>query len=536
MENNEKKILRSKKIFTGTSEKLLDGFVVLEGKRIKAVELQSALQNYKLDEYSFHDYGDCTIMPAFHDAHVHLVIGALVESGGFLRDATSEEDAVSKLCALYANKKDAKWIVGGAWDHFKWPGHKLPTKKSLDAFFPDKPVFLMNKECHGAWVNSKTLEYFGITKDTPDPHFGEIFRDENGEPTGYLLEMASVDVLKKILAEMPKDVLGGYVSEFTKRAYSLGITSVSEMQYCGVISYDVFDMMNTANNLNTRVHFTVPITRTTEEILSLREKYSGERLRFSGVKDFVDGTPLGYTGLMIEPYSDMPNSKGHIAIDIDFLRERVIELDNQGIRIRLHACGDMAVRVCLDCFEAARKKNGNKGTRHTIEHIEVCNPVDVPRFAELDVIASVQADHMPKYDFENHPFHRILGKERMEHIWPFGSLLKSGAMLGFGTDYPVAELTPFRGLYRAVTRMTDEQKPEGGYTPSEKITLFDALRANTYGAAFVNERENDMGTLAPGKYADIAILSNDIFAVEPVEIKNTEVIATIMDGDFVFER
>lgn len=527
-------VMKSTNIYTGLSGVPLDGYVIMEDNHIKNVVPVNSSQVTKDDEII--DYGDCTIMPAFHDAHLHLIVGAICEKGGFLRSANTEEEAAKLLYDLNKDKPREKWLLGGAWDHFKWPDEKLPGKKTLDKYFPDQMVFLLNKECHGAWVNSKTLEYFNITADTPNPEFGEIFKDENGEPTGYLHEFVYTDLLKKILAEMSDDDMAGYVKAFSQKAHSLGITSVSDMQIDEICPYQVYRKMNEKGELNVRVHYAAPFTYDTKKLLEMQAEDQYERLRFSGTKDFVDGTPMGYTGLMIDSYSDREDFFGESAIDLNFLREKIIELDANNIRVRLHACGDGAVRVALDCFEEAQKVNGYKGNRHTIEHIEACSPDDIPRFAELNVIPSVQPDHLPKYEFPKHPFHKMLGEERMRFSWPFNSLQNMGATLALGTDYSVSELTPFRGIFRAVTRLTDDNGPIGGFSPKEKLSLQDTLSAYTFGSAYANERENDLGTLTPGKLADVIVLDRNIFETPNDKLKDINVVATYFDGNLVFEK
>ena len=525
-------VIKSKRIYTGLSGVPFDGYVIIEDGYISdVVPIESSQIGIKDNVI---DYGDCTVMPSFHDAHLHLIVGAISEKGGFLRSANSEEEAAKMLYDLNKDKPKEKWLMGGAWDHFKWPGQKLPGRKSLDKYFPDQMVFLLNKECHGAWVNTKTLEYFNITSETPDPEFGKIFKDEKGEPTGYLHEFVYTDLLKKILADMTDEEMAGYVKAFSKKAHSLGITSVSDMQIDEICPYQIYRNLNAKDQLDIRIHYSAPFTYETKRLLEMQTEDNYARLRFSGTKDFVDGTPMGHTGLMIEPYNDRPDFYGESAIDLGYLKSKIIELDANDIRVRLHACGDDAVRVALDCFEEARKINGYRGNRHSIEHIEACSPDDIGRFAKLNVIPSVQPDHMPKYEFANHPFHKILGEERMRFSWPFNSLLSTGSTLAFGTDYPVSELTPFRGIFRAVTRLTDDNDPAGGFSPPEKMSLQDSLRAYTYGAAYVNEREDDLGTLAPGKRADITVLDRDILNTPVEKIKETNIAATYMDGEEVF--
>lgn len=526
------KIYRSRCVFTSDSDTPIDGFIVVEGNKIIAVEEISNLDNYSTHEMN--DYGDCTIIPSFHDSHTHVIIGALMEEGGFLRYAKSEEEAAKTIFEKHKNSEE-KWILGGAWDHFQWPTKELPKKETLDKYF-SKPVFLVNRECHGAWANSAALRELGINSETPDPPYGKIHKDEKGEPTGYLHETAYASVMGDVMSSVSSELLQGYAKKFFKKAHTYGVTAVSDMQIAGISLYDIYDAMEQKDELTCRVHYCPPLDFPIEKMVELKERHNSEWLRFSGAKDFVDGTPMGYTGLMVDEYSDTPGFFGSPLIDIDEMKHKVLELDKVGIRSRLHACGDMAVRASLDAFENAIRTNNSRDVRHTVEHIEVCTPEDIPRFGELGVIAAVQPEHLPKYDFYNHAFHNILGLERIRYSWPFKSIYEKGGLLGFGTDYPVSELDPFRGLFRAVTRLTDELEPEGGFIPEEKLSLADSIKAYTYGSAYINYREDDLGILAPGKLADIAILDRNIFEIDPKELKEVSVVATIMDGQCVYEK
>jgi len=559
------KILLSNSIFTGLSDRPISGAVAISGTSILCVgpkEIATLFPGAEILEY-----GDRTIMPSFHDAHVHLIVGAMSAKGGFLRDDNTEEAAAKHLFEMNKNGKASEWLLGGGWNQYRWPGANLPVKESLDKYFPARRVFLLNNECHGAWVNSRTLEYLGIDKDTPDPEFGEIFRDKEGSPSGYLHENAGYDALIRILDDIPEKQLGEYVKAFEKLAFSNGITAVSDMQVAGIMPYGLYEEMDRKNDLGIRVHYYAPFKWDTKKLLGLKNKHKSKFLQFGGTKEFVDGTPMGYTGLLCEPYCDRPGFCGSPAIDLKYLREKSCELEAAGIDIRLHCCGDGAVKESLDVFEKAKSFNEkaksfnekaksfnekaqnlnkkaqtpskppgqNLQRRHAIEHLENTRPVELHRFGELGVIASVQPEHLPRHDFYNHPFHTILGEDRMRWSWPFNSLQNAGARLAFGSDFSVVEINPMRGIFRAVTRLSDEFEPEGGFAPMEKLSLSDSLRAYTYGSAYLNKRENDLGTLESGKCADIVVLDCDIFDISPEDLINVKITATFLDGDVVYE-
>lgn len=524
------------RVLTTDCSRTQKGYVVVKGNRIiknSAGEPEACFIN---ENTKIYDFENKMIVPGFHDSHTHILQGTLLEEGAFLRDANSEEKAAAMLYREISSKNyDLFWILGGAWDHFKWEGRNMPQKQSLDKYFPDRPVFLLNKECHGAWVNSMALDYFNITKDTPDPPNGKIFRDEEGNPSGYLHEDAALNVISLIYDISDFEHLE-LVKKFSKRTASNGITSVSDMQIYNIMKYHGYKELENRGELSVRVHFCPSITENIEKLKYLKKVFDSPKLQFSGAKGFVDGTPMGYTGLMIEEYADVPGFCGEPTMEPQKLKQIVSRLDKEGIRCRLHACGDGAVRLALDCYEEAMNNNGTSGLRHTIEHIECMKPEDALRFKKAGVIAAVQPDHMPKYDFKNHPFQAILGPDRLNEAWPFHTIEENGGILSFGTDYPVAPLNPLRGIFRAVTRCTDDPVPEMGFSETEKISLQNALKAYTYGSAYCNFREKELGTLEEGKLADIAVLSRDLFECDPMEIKSTEVIFTILDGQVIYEK
>ncbi|MDR2157233.1 MAG: amidohydrolase [Clostridiales Family XIII bacterium] len=534
------KILRSKNIYTACSPELTDGYVVVRGRRIEAVvpaEDRDSHPAFKSRADAL-DCGEAFIMPAFNDYHVHMALAAMMEYFGTIRATACEEEAAKILFEKNKDKDPAKWILGGAWDHFVWPGQKLPSKDTLDRYFPNTPVFSLNKECHGAWLNSAALKRFGIAKDTPDPPHGSYFRDADGEPTGYVHELAVAPMLSEIFSEVTDDEIGDYIKAFAETANRLGIASVADLPLHKILREGGYRAFCAKYPPSLRIHFSVAMFDDDKRISALSEEFDGEIIRFNGVKDFLDGTPMGYTGYLTQPYADRPGFVSEPIIPREALFERVRALDEKGVRIRLHCCGDGAVRLALDAFEHAGKRNGLRDLRHAIEHIEVISPEDVGRFAKLGVIASVQPEHNPRTHFATHPFHHLIGAERMRYAWAFRSIAETGAHLAFGTDYPVVEFTPFKGLFRAVNRLTNELEPIGGFNPAERLSMHESLRNYTFGSAFAAGRESELGTLEAGKLADIAILERNPFEVasDRDALFGMEALATMMNGEFVFER
>lgn len=533
-----KKAFRCRSIYTAASPELIDGYVICEADRILFVGSQADAKEYIDESTEILDFENNFLMPGFNDFHVHLLTGALMEKDGVLRYADSEEEAAEILWEKNRDDSGARWIMGGAWDNFRWHEGKLPTKHSLDKYFKKTPVFLLNKECHGAWANSEALRRFNITKDTPDPANGSFFRFADGEPTGYIHEAAVIPMLKGILSEMSNEDMAGYAKAFAKMANKYGVTSVGDLPLYGIRADEAYKLLEDKDELNVRINFAVDFKEDLQEILRTEKAYDSPMLKFIGVKDFLDGTPMGHTGYMLEPYTDMPGFKGHPMIEPKHLKERVALMAKNDIKVRLHACGDAAVRLGLDAYEYAETLYGRKELGHCIEHIEASSPDDIRRFGRLDVIASVQPDHLPKYDFYKHPFHTMIGEERMKYSWPFKSIKEVGGRLAFGTDFPVTELNPLRGIFRAVTRLTDDYEPEGGFSPGEKLSVHDSLRAYTYGSALAEGREKELGTLEAGKLADMVVLENNVFecAYDKDAMFNMDVLMTVVGGKTVYSK
>lgn len=531
-----KKAYRCKHIYTAVTDVLVDGYVVTEGNRIIFVGNENDSREYIDGDIEIIDVSDNFIMPGFNDFHVHLVSAGLLEEDGILRYTTSEEEAAKYLWDLHKDSKDKRFIMGGAWDPLLWPGQKLPTKKSLDKYFSDIPVYLLNKECHGAWVNSAALEMFGITKDTPDPANGAYGRFENGEPDGYLHEMAAINMQEKIFEFLSDEELAEYAKTFIKTANKYGITSLGDVAGGSPMREAAYKIIEDRGELTARIHFYPMFDTGLEKILEKQQQYNSPKLRCNGVKTFIDGTPQGYSGYMLEDYSDRPGERSCAMIEPEEFIRQVCEFHKAGIQTRVHACGDAGARLCLDAVEAAYRKYGRTDIRHCIEHLESMSPDDIPRFGQLDVIASVQPEHMPKYDFAQHPFHKILGKERMKYSWPFGTIEKTGGVLAFGTDCPVVDISPFRGIFRAVTRLTNELEPKGGWNPDERVSIHEALRAYTLGGAYASGRDHELGTIGVGKLADMAIVEKNLFecATDRQAMFDMKVVMTVMDGEIVY--
>lgn len=528
-------ILQGNQIFTG--ERFLSGSIMIKDGKIMDILPNREVEPYIGTDTKVFSFEDETILPGFHDFHIHLTLGCLFDDYVNLSKARSARETAEMVKAFADKRPDDPWILGFSWYHVFWDEKVMPDKSILDELIPDRPVFLLNAECHGAWLNSKALEIANINEHTPDPPFGTIVKDENGQPTGILLETAMKLAVEAF--DIPTPKAKTLMKRFIDKANRLGITSVSDM--LPLPGFELGDLslyksFEEEGELTVRTFFLSPLNGDLETARELRDTYRSDTLKFSGLKQFLDGVPTTYTAYMVEPYSDRPSTKGEPFLPVERLRDWVVQADKEKFRIRLHACGDGAVRLGLDLYEAARKENGLRDSRHTIEHIEVIHPNDIPRFHQLDVIASMQPEHLAISDeFSDNSYLDRLGKERERYTWPIKTLADSGAKLAFGSDFPVVEINPWLEVYRAVTRKFNDGLPETGWNPNEKISLQDTIRYYTLGPAYGNFMEDRLGTLEAGKLADIIVVDRNIFAAEPEALLETKTKLTIMDGKVVYE-
>jgi predicted amidohydrolase YtcJ len=531
-------VIISNSVFTGKQDRPVPRAISIAGNRIMAIASHQAIEPCIGKDTKVYRFNNELVMPGLHDHHVHVFCGSLSQESVWLRDAKSEAAAAERVRRFADKRPDDPWIYGFSWYHAFWENKELPHRSSLDRLLPGRPVFLFNAELHGAWVNSKALELSGITRDKPDPPFGEIARDEKGEPTGFLYETA-MGLVSKHAFNLDHNRLVNIFENFLDNAARLGVTSVSDMHPLpGMELGDagIYREFEEKGKLRTRLHMVASLGDDLEHAREFRERYHSDKLNFSALKQFLDGVHMTYTAYMREPYADRPDTRGITLIPPDVVKGWVIKADKAGFRIRLHACGDGAVKMALDCFEAARKENGRRDARHTIEHIENLYPEDAHRFGELGIVASVQPEHLAlTATYAENPYRVRLGQERSKLTWPNKTLLRGGAVLALGSDYPVVEFNPMMEIHRAVTRTHDDGEPKGGWNPGEKLTVAEALRGYTSGPAHATFCEKDQGTLEEGKLADIVVLDQNLFEIEPENILDTKVRLTVMDGKVIFE-
>ncbi|WP_435208881.1 amidohydrolase [Streptomyces sp. bgisy034] len=484
------------------------------------------------------------LLPGFQDAHVHPVPAGLELTQCDLTGTRTADETLAAVRAYADAHPEREWINGGGWSMEAFEGG-TPTRELLDSVVPDRPVYLPNRDHHGAWVNSRALALAGITRDTPDPADGRIERDASGEPSGTLQEGAMQLVGRLTPPATGADRVAALLHA-QRHLHALGVTAWQD-----ALVGDFLGMDNPAQaylaaardgSLTARVVGALwwDRERGSEQISELaeqREALSHGRFRATSVKLMLDGVAETGTAALVDPYLDKCGcataNRGTSFIDPEQLPKFVTELDALGFQCHFHALGDRAVRDALDAIEAARAANGPSDTRPHLAHLQVVQPADVPRFARLGAIANIQplwAAHEPQMDELTIPF---LGPERAAWQYPFGALLRSGARLAAGSDWPVSSPDPLHGVHVAVNRVTPDAAGAPVFLPGERIGLAEALAAYTAGSAYVNHLD-DTGEVRVGALADLVVLDRDPFDRPAEAIAQTRVARTYVGGAQVY--
>ncbi len=480
------------------------------------------------------DAGGASLLPGFNDAHVHFLSGGFSLSNIDLREAASPEELASRLREYARMLPKGKWILGGDWDHEKWPGAPLPAAALIDAATPQNPVFVNRLDGHMALANSLALRLAGITSETKDPPGGIIVRNPvSGKPTGILKDAAQ-EILERALPPKTFEEKLAAARAATDYAARCGVTSVTDMSAGDDLR--VYQQLLARGELKTRIYAARSILGW--EALAqcgISSVFGSPMLRIGALKGFADGSLGSSTALFFEPYTDAPSTHGLLfdqMLPEGIMLDRVIAADKAGLQVMIHAIGDEANFRILELYATAASRNGSRDRRFRIEHAQHLRPAEVARFARQDVIASMQPYHAAD---DGRWCEKRLGPERSSCAYLFRSLLDSGARLAFGSDWTVAPLNPLLGLKAAVTRQTLDGKHPNGWISGQKITLDEAIRAYTYGSAYAEFAEDQKGTLSVGKLADLVLLDRDIYQ-HPGQLDQAQIKMTVMDGKVVFER
>jgi len=530
---------RNGSVFDGTRFLPRGTSVLVIGGKIAAVATDTGAGAEAIDL----DGG--TLLPGFIDSHAHPVFGGIQLRSCDLTDAETEPEYLAIIAEYARANPDLKWISGGGWQMAAFPGG-IPAKEALDAVVNDRPVYLPNRDGHGAWVNSKALELAGIGRNTLDPKDGRIERDADGEPVGTLQEGAK-ELVARLLPAMTDD--DRYLGMLAGQEYmlSLGITGWQD----AIVGRHPGDEDPSLAYLRADAAGTLLVTvvgaqwwqrdgglEQLEEFKHRRESQHTARFRATSVKMMLDGVAENHTAAMLDPYLDShgcdSGNSGLDFIDPDELPRFVTELDKAGFQVHFHALGDRAVRNALDAIEAARKADNSK-IRHHLAHLQVIHPDDIGRFAKLGATANIQplwATNEPQMTELTLPF---LGATRAAWQYPFKALQQQGAHLAGGSDWPVTSPDPLRGIHVAVNRSLPETETQGPFLPEQALTRESALAAYTSGTALINGRASEAGAIKPGYDADLAIVDADLATIGDSEICQASVRQTWVRGQLAYD-
>ncbi len=510
--------------------------VAVVGDRIVAVGSNADVEPWRGSTTRVIDAGGKLLLPGFNDAHVHFVNGGRQLESVQLNDATSPEEFKNRVAEQIGKTPKGEWVTGGDWDETKWSPPSLPTKELIDTLSPDTPIFLSRYDGHMALANSVVLRLAGITSATKDPPGGAIVRDAQGNPTGALKD-AAMDYVFKIMPPLSHEQRLRAARRALAHAASLGVTSVQDMS-SAYEDIGVYAELLERGELTARIYAAPLITEGAEDQakLNLRHAFGSAFLRIGAVKGFADGSLGSRTAYFFQPFSDQPGNRGLLSDEmhpIEKMRDRMMKADAVGLQLCTHAIGDAGISAILDLYEQLLKAHGEADRRWRIEHAQHMAAKDFDRFAQLKVIASMQ------------PYHAIddgrwaearIGHDRASRTYAFRTFLDHGVRLAFGTDWDVAPLNPMLGIYAAVTRATLDGKNPNGWFPEQKLTVTEAVEAYTMGSAYAEFQDKDKGSISPGKLADMVVLSDDIFSIEPAKIRDARVVTTIVGGKVVWQQ
>jgi predicted amidohydrolase YtcJ len=528
------------KIYTLDSKKPWAEAIAIHKGKIVAVGSALEVEKFRGIGTRRIDAGGKLVLPGFTDCHIHFLDGSLSLGRVNLDSALNVTD-IQKQLREYAEKHPGDgWLLGRGWNYAMFAPETLPDRKYLDVLFPNRPVFLEGYDGHTYWANAKALSLAGITRDTQDPPNGVIVRDpKTGEPTGALKEAAQ-DLVSKVVPKPTHVEKLNAIRAGIKWANQNGLTRVHSAGG-DFPELDLYSELRGEKQLTVRfyiAYFLDPPELRKEDLDAMeaaRKKYHDEWIDTNAVKFMVDGVVESHTAAFLQPYDDDPTQNGPLFWNPQKYQPAVVELDKRGFQLFTHAIGDKGIRTALDAYELAEQKNHTKDRRPRIEHIESVSTADIPRFGELGVIASMQPLHAyPDADTLD-VWAGNIGPDRGSRAWVWKSIADAGGHYAFGSDWPVVTLNPWEGIQVAVTRQTREGKPAGGFVPSQRLTVAQAIEGYTLGAAFAGRREKAEGSLAPGKVADVIIVDRNVFEIDPHTIADTKVLTTIAGGRVVYE-
>lgn len=516
------------KVWTGNASKpWAEGFAVV-GDSIVAVGTRSEIEQWVGEKTVKIDADSNLIVPGFIDCHTHFIDGGISLTSVQLRDAKTPAEFIQRIEAFAKTIPAGTWITSGDWDHENWGG-ELPTRDWIDSVTQNNPVWINRLDGHMCLANTAALVASGVTDQVKDIAGGTIVRNKKGKITGIFKDNA-MDMIYRNVPDPSEQQLDQALETAMNYVAERGVTSAHNMS--GYM--DVFERAQKKGLLKTRIYAGMMLRdwRILDE--KIKKQGRGDHwLRIGALKEFVDGSLGSHTAAFFKPFTDTPADSGFFVIEEQELYKKIKSADSAGLQIMTHAIGDKAIRTLLNIYEQVAHENGERDRRFRIEHAQHIDQKDVSRFAQLDVIPSMQPYHAID---DGRWAEKVIGHERSKTTYAFKSLLDNHARLAFGSDWSVAPPTPLEGIYAAVTRRTLDDKNPNGWIPEQKITVEEALQAYTINAAYASFEEGIKGSIEVGKLADFVILDQDITTLAPEKIREVNVIKTVVGGKSVYER
>jgi predicted amidohydrolase YtcJ len=538
-------IFRNANIYTGLKDRSTFGetqrraeAMAVRGDRVLAIGGNGEIMKWKGTQTQVIDLHGQLVMPGFNDGHVHLAEAGFQKLSVNLVGVRSLDEFRQRIRERVMNAAPGEWITGGGWDETLWPVKTPPSRWDVDEVSQGHPVFLQRVDGHIAVANTKALQLASVTVASRDPEGGKIDRDDSGTPSGILRETAR-DAVFAIIPKATHEKRRQGIMQALADAARWGITSAQDNSSWE--DFQVYEELEREGQLTLRINEWLPFDASVDGLKAMRDSHprSDNMLHTGMLKGFMDGSLGSHTAALLQPYADDPRNSGLPRYDAEKLNEMTEERLAEGFQIGFHAIGDRGVQMALDAFagaeeavreQAPKSSNTNNDFRLRIEHAQVTTPAEIQKFKNLKVIASMQPNHLLT---DMNWAQNRLGPERAAHSYAWAEFLSKGVALAFGTDYPVEPITPFRGLYAAVTRQSEDGKKR--YYPEQRLTIDQAIAAYTVGSAYAEFAEKEKGSLQPGMLADFVVLDRDITSIPAEKILDTKVLRTVVGGKTVYE-
>ena len=518
----------SSRIFTGNPAQPWAEALKISGEQITHVGINAVVKDACGNNTEKLELPGMLVTPGMVDAHCHFLSLGRAFKMINLRDASSLAEVRERIQKAIQLRKPGEWIAGRGWNHYQWTDGREPTRQDLDDITPDNPAIMVRACGHSIWVNTAALERAAISRDTPDPYGGQIDKDPaSGEPTGLLRE--ANDLIFKHIPLPDLEQRKQMALAAQEHALRCGITGVHTCET--LTEWEPLAALDAEGKLKLRVYHLLPPDDLDQAATrGIKPGHGSSRLWFNHVKLFADGSLGSGTALMHEPYADNPAECGIACLEKEDLEDKIRLAYSHGCDVAIHAIGDLALTNALESIAAARKQYPGEH-RDRIEHVQIYRPQDLALFRELDVVASVQPVFLGT-DWA--PADRRWGSERCRHAYAWKSLLESKLRVQFGSDTPVESINPLYGIHAAVTRQDPSGQPNGGWFPDQKLSLDESIKGFTAVAAWNTRRENQLGSIAPGKWADLTIFEQDLFNLSPEKWRSVKTAMTVVHGEVVY--